>query len=93
MSNKLNNREVLYLPNYTPIRGTSLEYIMNGIYYGNKEDKMCLAGPIQDVESAYDSMLTVKNCKNVHRYLTEDKFDVEGLENLLLAQFGEVEIT
>ena len=49
MSNKLNHREVLYLPTYTPITGTSFEYIINGIYYGDKEDKQCLAGAVQEV--------------------------------------------
>ena len=45
-----------------------------------------------EVDQAFDTMISLKNCKNVHRYLTEDKFDVEGLEKLLLAQFGEEEI-
>ena len=39
MSDKMNQREVLYLPAYTPITGTSFEYMLNGIYYGDKEEK------------------------------------------------------
>ena len=53
---------------------------------------MCLAGAIQDISQTYDTMLSAKNCKNVHRYLSEDKFDVEGLQNMLEAHFGEEEI-
>ena len=37
-------------------------------------------------------MLNIKNCKNVHRYLTEDKYDTEGLHKMLEAQFGEEEV-
>ena len=47
---------------------------------------------MQEVDQEFDSVISLKSCKNVYRYLTEDKFDVEGLENLFLAQFGEVEI-
>ena len=92
MDKKWNHRDVNYLPENTPMRGTSFEYMMTGVYYGDTESRSCLAGPVQDVEQAFDTMLSSKNCKNVHRYLTEDKFDVEGLEQLLLAQFGEEEI-
>ena len=44
------------------------------------------------MDQIYDTLLTIKNCKNVHRYLSEDKYDVEGLQKLLIAQFGEEEI-
>ena len=50
MSDKLNQREVLYMPAYTPITGTSFEHIINGIYYGGKEDKQCLGGAVQEVQ-------------------------------------------
>ena len=71
----------------TPLRGTSFEYMLTGVYYdrddSEQDQKMCIAGPILEVDQAIDTMISLKNCKNVHRYLTEDKFDVEGLEKLL----------
>jgi hypothetical protein len=40
----------------------------------------------------FDTLLNLKTCKNVRRYLTEEKYDVEALERLLNLQFGEREI-
>ena len=71
-------REVNYLSNFTPIRGTSFEFMLDSIYEGTGTT-VCLAGAVQDISSTYDTMLSVKNCKNIHRYLSEDKYDVEGL--------------
>ena len=77
-----------YLSANTPLRGTSFEYMLTGVYYGldgEQDQKFCLPGPIVEIDQAIDTMISLKNCKNVHRYLTEDKFDVEGLEKLLIA--------
>ena len=65
--------------------------MLDSIYEGTGTT-VCLAGAVQDISSTYDTMLSVKNCKNIHRYLSEDKYDVEGLQKLLEAQFGEGEI-
>lgn len=51
-----------------------------------------MAGPVQEVQPDFDSVLSIKTCKNVHRYLSASKFDAEGLEKLLVEHFGESEI-
>ena len=91
LQNTYNHREVNYLTKFTPIRGTSFEYMLNSIYTSTGT-KVCLAGSIQDVSQEFDTMLNTKNCKNVHRYIVEEKYDVEGVERLLRAEFGESEI-
>ena len=86
-----NKREVSYISIASPLKGTSFESIVNSFYTENGA-RMCPTGPIQRIPVQFDAMLSTKKCKNLDRYLSEDKFDTEGLEQMLESQFGANEI-
>ena len=70
-------REVNYITKFTPILSTAFESMMQGVYYNGSTDKICLATPVQQVPSAYDTVFTTKSCKNLHRFLSEEKYAEE----------------
>lgn len=49
-------REVNFITKFTPIRGTSFEHMIQGVYYESGM-KICLASHIQLVPKQYDTML------------------------------------
>lgn len=48
-----------------------------------------MAGPVIEINHDVDLMMHTRNCRTLHKYLNEDKFDVEGLERMLYEYFGE----
>ena len=67
-------REVNYLTKFTPITGTAFASMIHGVYFNGTSDKVCLATPVQQVPATFDTVLTTKNCKNLHRFLSEEKY-------------------
>lgn len=42
---------------------------------GDKTNQ-CLPGPVIEINHDVDLMMHTRNCKTLHKYLNEDKFDV-----------------
>mmetsp|Transcript_10656 Transcript_10656/g.13204 ORF Transcript_10656/g.13204 Transcript_10656/m.13204 type:complete len:83 (+) Transcript_10656:439-687(+) len=72
-------REINHVTKFTPIKDTSFENMITGVYYASGQ-KICLAKPLQQVPEAYDTMLGTQNCPNLHKFHTSDFHDDEGLE-------------
>lgn len=49
---------------------------------------MCLKGPVIEIPHNADTMFHTRNCKTVHNYLNEDKYDIELLDRMLKDTFG-----
>ena len=52
-----------------------------------------MAGPVQQISAKYDSVTQNKMCKNVDRYLSEEKYDTGRIEKMLVDKFGREEVT
>ena len=79
---KMPEREVNYITKFTPIRDTSFSQMMRDVYY-ESGGKVCVATPIQVFQPSHDKLLSTKGCKNLARYINDEKYDVEKLEKLL----------
>ena len=75
------NKEVTFLGENSPLKGTTYEDILTGMMA--EGGGQCLAGPIQQVPHKLDTMMHTRNCKNVHKYLNNDRFDVQAVEDMM----------
>eukprot|EP00347_Sterkiella_histriomuscorum_P023311 403335134 len=70
----------------SPLRGTMFEIMLDLI--SNKTEQ-CIPGPVIEIDHTVDLMMHTRNCRTLHKYLNEDQFDVELLENMMTDYFGD----
>ena len=72
--------EVDYLGESSPLWGTAYATILQGMVDAWTDDvTKCTEFPIYQVPNKLDIMMHTRNCKNVHKYLNDDKYDMEGI--------------
>ena len=71
---------VNYLTDTSPLWGTSYATILQGMIDVWTDDvNTCSESPIWQVPNKLDITMHTRNCPNVHRYLNDDRYDLEAV--------------